>query len=141
MCPTCGVLNPPDANRCMNCGAALGQTCPVCHHVNPPGTVNCLNCASPLDTLARITTRYGEGKRVSEAHREAQMLGSRGDDMVFMQKERERIAAEERARLAELAAQNAEARRQQQTLMIVAAVVVVVLLGGAALLLILLNAG
>ncbi|MBN1426915.1 MAG: hypothetical protein JXB07_00935 [Anaerolineae bacterium] len=118
LCPVCGVSNAPEAKRCMNCGLTLGKLCPVCNHLNPPGTEFCLECASPLDTLSSVTSRMGEGKRISDSLREKRLVGSKCDDMQFMQRERQRLDQMERQRLADLAAQQARSAREQ-TLLIV----------------------
>jgi hypothetical protein len=113
LCSTCGVANPADAKRCNNCGLMLGKLCVVCNHVNPPGTEFCLECASPLDTLSSVASRMGEGKRVSDALREKKLIGSKSEDMLYMQRERERLDQMERERLAGLAAQKAKSSKQE----------------------------
>lgn len=136
LCPTCGVSNPADAKRCKNCGLMLGKLCVVCNHLNPPGTEFCLDCASPLDTLSSVTSRMGEGKRISDALREKKLIGSKSEDMLYMQRERERLDQMERERLADLAAQKAQSSKQQAILvvgsiilvLVVAALIVVVAL-------------
>lgn len=140
ICPACGTENPAEALRCMKCGLNLGKLCPACNHLNPPGADNCLNCATPLDTLAVVSMRRGEGKRLSDALREQRLVSQKGDDIAYMERQRQVIDAEERARQQRLMDQAAEAKRQQ-TLVIVIAVVLVVCLVGAALALSLLMAG
>lgn len=131
LCSTCGISNPADARRCKNCGLMLGKLCVVCNHLNPPGTEFCLECACPLDTLSSVTSRMGEGKRVSDALREKKLISSKSTDMLYMQHERERLDQMERERLAELAAQKAQSNKQQTILVVgslVFALVVVALI-------------
>lgn len=136
ICPTCGTSNPAGAIRCMNCGLALGKLCPVCNTPNLPGAEVCIHCATPLDTLAAISTRKGEGKRISDAMREQRLVEQKGGDAIYMAEQRARIEAEERVRLEQLAAQQAESRRQQTTVIIVAVgLVMCLVIAGAALLL------
>ena len=118
LCPVCGVSNAADAKRCMNCGLTLGRLCPVCNHLNPPGTEFCLDCASPIDTLSSVTSRMGEGKRLSDALREKKLIDSKSQDMQFMQHERQRLDQMERQRLAELAAQKVQSSKQQTMLIV-----------------------
>jgi hypothetical protein len=118
LCPVCGVANEPDAKRCMECGLTLGKLCAVCNHLNPAGTEFCLECASPLDTLSSVTSRMGEGKRVSDALREKKLITSKSEDMQFMQRERQRLDQMERQRLAELATQKAKSSKEQTMLIV-----------------------
>lgn len=129
LCPTCGVSNAADARRCKNCGLLLGKLCAVCNHLNPPGTEFCLDCASPLDTLSSVASRMGEGKRVSDALREKKLISSKGQDMLYMQRERERLDQMERERLAELAAQKARSSKQQNILVVGSIFLVVIVVG------------
>src|SRR5262245_5507922 len=78
LCPACHTYNSASAKICMNCGLTLGETCPVCNHVNPPGTENCLDCGTPLDALSSVMTRFGEGKRQSDARREKELVRQKG---------------------------------------------------------------
>jgi len=132
VCPACQTLNPADAKVCKECGLALGRICPACDQVNTPGTEHCVNCGTPLDTLALVTSRMGAGKRRSDALRENRLVKQKGEDMVYMQGQRERIDAEERARLAQLAAQQQKSRSEQRTLTLVVGVILLLIVVGAA---------
>ena len=128
MCPACGTENPADALRCMKCGLNLGRLCPACNHLNPPGAENCLNCATPLDTLASISMRRGEGKRLSDSMREQLLVSQKGADMAYMDQKRQVMDAEERGRQRLLAEQKAASIRQQRIMFAVGAALVVCLL-------------
>lgn len=117
MCPACGTENPADALKCMKCGLNLGKLCPACNHLNPPGTEICMNCATPLDALASISMRRGEGKRLSDTMREQRLVTQKGADNAYMDQQRKRIDAEENARQHQLAIQHAAAIRQQRIMM------------------------
>jgi hypothetical protein len=124
LCPACGTENPGAALKCMKCGLNLGRVCPACNHLNPPGTENCMNCATPLDALAAIQMRRGEGKRISDAMREQRLVSQKGADMAYMDQQRRSIDAEENARQQMLARQRAESVRQQRIMMIIAIAIV-----------------
>jgi hypothetical protein len=47
-CPRCRAANPPDANFCGQCGAALGKVCAGCGGWNDPGDRFCQGCGRPL---------------------------------------------------------------------------------------------
>jgi len=125
----------------MECGLALGRICPACEHVNVPGTEHCVNCGTPLDTIASVTSRVGAGKRRSDALREQRLVRQKGEDMAYMQLERERINLKERARQLELANQRHESRRQNRTLFIVVGLIMLVMFLGAAAVSFYLSAG
>ena len=75
-------------------------------------------------------TRFGEGKRQSDARREKELVRQKGQDLQYMRQERQRIDAEERTRLLQLAKQAQEGRRQQQVIIFASLVVVVLIIGG-----------
>ena len=75
-------------------------------------------------------TRFGEGKRRSDARREKELVRQKGQDMQYMHQERQRIDSEERARQLQLANQAQEAHRQQQLVVIGSLVAVLALIGG-----------
>jgi len=113
-CRVCGTLNPAHAKRCMKCGSALGRLCPICTHLNALGATICEKCDTVLDTYSSITARLpvsGEPERRVE-----RLVETKWDDVTYMHAERARLDAEERERLAWLAAQAAENQRQQQQL-------------------------
>jgi hypothetical protein len=68
----------------------------------------------------------GEGKRVSNALREKKLISSKSEDMLYMQRERERIDQMERERLAEIAAQKARSSKQEGILVIGSVLLVLV---------------
>lgn len=117
-CPACGVLNPPEAKRCMNCGLMLGQRCVACNHVNPPGADHCENCAAPLDVLETVFARARSGGR-QDSMMKAELLRTKQHDEVFMQQERERLEALERERQIELAERIARSRKEQRTIAVI----------------------
>ena len=47
-CPACATANPPAAQFCMACGAALGRTCGECGAEAPPQARFCMSCGAPL---------------------------------------------------------------------------------------------
>jgi hypothetical protein len=75
-------------------------------------------------------TRFGEGKRRSDARREKELVRQKGQDLQYMQQERQRLDAEERARQLQLAKQAREGRRQQQVIVFASLVVVLMMIGG-----------
>ena len=118
LCPACGTENPAEALKCMKCGLNLGRVCPACNHVNPPGSEVCMNCATPLDALAAVQMRRGEGKRISDALREQALVAQKGADMAYMDDKRRQIDAEEQVRQQQLALQRAKSVREQRMLML-----------------------
>jgi ribosomal protein L40E len=130
LCPACGTENPAQALKCMKCGLNLGKLCPACNELNPPGAEHCLKCGTPLDTLASIAMRRGEGKRISDAMREQRLVSQKGQDVAYMEQQRRAIDAEEYARQQQLARQKAEAARQQRILIVVAVLIVICLIAG-----------
>jgi ribosomal protein L40E len=118
LCRVCGGLNPPEAQRCLQCGVTLGRQCPNCAHVNPPGTDRCEACGTPLDALASITTRtreIGEDSAVLRAERYAAVKET---DQAFMSEQRARLDAEEAERLARLGRLRRQAQKQQKRLVV-----------------------
>jgi hypothetical protein len=87
-----------------------------------------MECATPLDMLASISTRRGEGKRISDNLREQRLVSQKGVDVQYMQEQRQKIDAEEANRQRQLAAQKAEAVRQQQILIAVAVGIVLIMI-------------
>jgi class 3 adenylate cyclase/tetratricopeptide (TPR) repeat protein len=47
-CARCDMENPPEAQFCMRCGAALTRSCPACGTDNPRDADFCLRCGTPL---------------------------------------------------------------------------------------------
>lgn len=48
-CPSCGTENPPEAERCRECGTYLqAQACPQCGVSNPATANFCMRCGSSL---------------------------------------------------------------------------------------------
>jgi hypothetical protein len=133
LCPACGTENPAAAMKCMKCGLNLGKACPICNHMNPPGAEHCMECATPLDMLASISTRKGEGKRLSDNMREQRLVSQKGLDVQYMEEQRRKIDDEERMRQRQLAAQRAEGVRQQRILVVVAIVIVLGMLAAGIL--------
>lgn len=117
LCPACGTENPGEALKCMKCGLNLGRVCPACNHTNPPGTEICLNCATPLDALAAVQMRTGQGKRISDQMREQSLVAQKGMDVAYMEEKRRQIDAEEQARQQQIADQRAKSNREQRVLM------------------------
>ncbi len=56
-CARCGRENPPDAQFCMRCGAALSQVCPNCGATNSLQAQFCLQCGTPLGAAATTERR------------------------------------------------------------------------------------
>lgn len=111
-CRVCGTLNPAQAKRCMTCGSSLGRPCPICTHRNAPGVTVCEQCGTALDTYTSITSRLPESGETER--RVGRLVESKWDDAAYMRAERTRLDAEERERLAHIAAQATENRHQQQ---------------------------
>jgi hypothetical protein len=116
-CPSCGVQNPPQARKCMNCGLSLGKICPACNTSNPPGTDYCLKCATPLDTLTSVLMRGKQGTRRATHTMKQDLVRTKNEDMEFMQVERSKLDAEETQRLRNLRNRQTEAQRQQRMIM------------------------
>jgi hypothetical protein len=116
LCPACGFAN---ATQCANCSTALEKRCQACGKTNPPGSLVCFNCASPLDTLAAVSMRIGEGKQQSLELRENVLLNSKGADAQFMQQQRARMDQLERERLAQIQQNAQQNQREQKTLIII----------------------
>jgi len=133
LCPACGAENPAEALKCMKCGLNLGRICPACNHVNPPGTEVCMNCATPLDALAAVQMRRGEGKRISDSLREQALVAQKGADMAYMDEQRRQIDAEETARQQQLARQAARSTREQRLIMLGLAAVILCLVAAVVL--------
>lgn len=133
ICPTCKTENPPQAKRCMGCGAALGKTCPVCNHPNAPGDDHCYHCGAPLDTLAAVSTRYGVVKSLTENIRHQHRVQSKASGVRFMDEQRARLDAEERERAAFIAEQQFKAQRQQKTLIVIITLLGIVFVGALVL--------
>ncbi len=57
ICPQCGKENPPEAQFCMRCGAALFRSCPACGFSNPPDARFCLRCGTPLAEAVGVERR------------------------------------------------------------------------------------
>lgn len=115
-CPTCGTLNPPQALLCMQCGRNLGKMCPNCDHVNEPGVDHCHNCGVPLDTIESIFSRQ-RGSDRAPVLRTEKLVATKREDMIYMKEQQDRLAEEERARQAKIAAQMEASRRQQTRLL------------------------
>lgn len=122
-CPACGVQNPAEARKCMNCGLTLGKICAVCNHHNPPGTDHCLECATPLDTLSSVMMRSGPGRSQTAKTTKKELVRTKGADMQYMHDQRARLDAEEQARMEALRARQGEAIRQQKLLITITTVV------------------
>lgn len=56
-CPQCARENPPDAQFCMRCGAALFRPCPSCGTSNPLDAHFCLQCGTPLAEGVQVERR------------------------------------------------------------------------------------
>ena len=118
-CPTCRAMNPEDARRCIQCGAALVRQCPICQHRNAPDAEYCGNCGETLDALAFVMQRYEEASSHSVVRR-AELFGAvKRQDNEYMRAQRERLDAEERERMARLEVVNEQARRQQKLVLVV----------------------
>ncbi len=114
-CPTCGTMNPPEARRCMDCGRVLGTICPACSYENIPGADHCARCGNPLDTLTSILARQDRSGHIE------QMVATKARDDAFMREQRARLEAEERERLATIAAHQKMAAREQQRILLIGA--------------------
>jgi ribosomal protein L40E len=113
-CPSCGMQNPSQAIKCMNCGLSLGKICSACNTSNPPGSDYCLKCATPLDTLSSVLMRGQQGtKRISRTMRQ-ELVRTKGADQEFMENERQKLDEEEAERLRRLRNRQTEAQRQQR---------------------------
>jgi hypothetical protein len=106
-CPSCGIENPPQARKCMNCGLSLGHVCPACNHHNPPRADYCLECATPLDSLSKILMRTPAGKAHTSKLMKEELVRTKGNDQLYMDSQRILLDEEERHRLQNL--------RNQQT--------------------------
>lgn len=129
-CRVCSTVNPAEARRCMKCGSALGRQCPICTHLNSPGATECEECGTTLDALTSITTRTPQAGELNR--RTERLVASKWGDAAYMQQERARLDAEERARLARIAEQRAINQQQQKQLVLyvgigVAAFIVVII--------------
>jgi ribosomal protein L40E len=116
-CPSCGVQNPAQARKCMNCGLSLGKTCAICNTSNPPGADHCLKCATPLDTLSSVLMRGKQGNRRASRTMHQELVRTKSEDQVFMETERSKLDEEEAERLRRLRDRQTEAQRQQRMIM------------------------
>jgi len=57
VCSHCGKENPPEAQFCMRCGAALFRRCPSCGTNNPLDAQFCLRCGTPLAEAMQVERR------------------------------------------------------------------------------------
>ncbi len=138
VCRTCGVENPAQARKCMNCGRELGAKCPACYFDNIPGADHCENCGTPLDTIASIFEREKVNARAAVLRAE-RLVQSKNADMQFMEQERALMAEQERARMATLRAQQQQMIKRQRTILILGFGALACLLFGVGAVLLLLN--
>jgi hypothetical protein len=114
-CPYCGFINEAGAGFCAKCGQDIAWECAICGKVNPAGAGYCQGCGRNLDEAERIvkerlrTTAEWRAERVVGVRetKEKEELDSQRRMAVFLEKERARQEAIQRA----LAEQRARERR------------------------------
>jgi len=139
LCPFCGSEHDFNAGACAQCGQALRRTCPRCHTVNSIRAEACETCGLMFDTIGQIAARE-ERRQADPFTLHAETIGDvRSVDRAHVQQHSEQMWAQERQRLATLAAQRQAQRRQERQLMyaaiafmvVVVVIIVVIAIGSA----------
>jgi polyferredoxin len=115
-CAYCEQVNAPGEDVCANCRRDLLRTCPACETRNWNGAEACGNCGAALDSLSRLSTRFGTDPAVrlnEQSHNAAAIKAREAADAERRSAEFEAI---EQRRLAELAVARQRKMRRQRWL-------------------------
>ena len=125
VCPACEHVNAPGADVCANCRRTLVVTCPACGVRNWSGAEACADCGRTLDSISRLSTRYGSDP--ANFYRELQQSAApiKARETAASGRRMAEMEAMEQRRLAALAEARRRQQKQQRALTLVLLLVVV----------------